>query len=94
MRALSGPMADTIYPLGKARIIVGRGTSCDIVHHEIYCSRVAFALEWESDNRTFSIRSVATHPVLVNDQVLGRNPVLLRPEDWVRVGVPFCNIGH
>ena len=80
-------MADTVYRLGQTRLIGGRGTSCDVVLlHEPYCSRVAFALEWQSTKRTFSIQSTASNPVLVNDRVVGQEPIFLGPGDCIRLG--------
>jgi len=87
VRVVSGPMTGEVFPLNRTRMIVGRGRDCDIVlRDEPYSSRVAFDLAWDSNKRAFGVRTMSTHPVLVNDGGTPWSAVFLAPGDCIRVG--------
>jgi hypothetical protein len=90
IRVMCGPMTGQVFPLNRARFVVGRGRDCDIVlaENDITISRFALALEWDWNTREHYLQSFSSsHIITVNTQeVLPHQRSLLAPPATIRLG--------
>lgn len=86
MRILLTPAGDRIPLVAKRTYVIGRDAGCDVVAHDLTCSREHARLTVHEDGKTIHVEDLgSSNGTFVNDDRIARRTVL-RLGSRIRIG--------
>jgi len=76
---------ESVYPLERDVIVIGRGANCDIAIDDLYMS-TQHAQLWHEDNEWYIGDMGSTNGTYVNGEKMNEQPLILDNGDVIKVG--------